>query len=261
MMNRLFCIGLLLIASSQATMPVFASESVLERHVSMGDTGSMARNSGTWRHTDLPLAFEENRGQTESAARFLARGRGYQIHLAPDVVGLVVGHAGRAGEEDDVHVVRLRFVGARSDALGEGIAPLASTTNYFVGSAAARPMTDAANYSRVQFDSVYPGISLVYYGNQRDLEYDMVVHPGADPNRVRLAIDGADRIQVDKAGNLQMALGSATVRLNRPFVYQLYGGKRRPIRAWFERRGGNEIAIRTAGYDRKHTLIIAPRTT
>jgi hypothetical protein len=261
MMSRLFCIGLLLIASSPATMPVFASESVLERDVSMGDTGSMAKNSGTWRHTDLPLAFEENRGQTESAAQFLAHGRGYQIHLAPEAVGIAVDDSSRGNSGRNVRLMRLRFLGARLDARAVGVKPTGYKTSYLVASGTAQQVTDVPSYSRIVFEEVYPGVSLAYYGTQRNLEYDVLVRAGSDPSVVRLAIDGADRIQLGPKGDLQLALGTGTIGLKRPVAYQEYAGRRHFVKARFERRGSHEVVIRTGQYNHRYALTIDPVLT
>ncbi len=84
-------------------------------------------------------------------------------------------------------------------------------------------------YRKVSFDAVYPGIDLVYYGNQRQLEYDFVVAPGADPGQIRLAVEGADQVAIDAAGNLVLSTPAGEIRQHKPVVYQEIDGERRPL--------------------------------
>ena len=77
------------------------------------------------------------------------------------------------------------------------------------------------SYAQVKYESVYPGVDLVYYGNQRQLEYDFVVAPGADPNQIKLSFAGADGMRVDAAsGDLVLKVGDDEVRFHKPAVYQ-----------------------------------------
>ena len=49
-------------------------------------------------------------------------------------------------------------------------------------------------------ENVYPGIDLVFYGTGREIEYDLVVHPGADPNRIRFSIKGQTSATLEDNG-------------------------------------------------------------
>jgi len=206
----------------------------------------------------LPLAFEENRGQAPEDTRFIARAGGYQVHVSSSAMAIALTEHGKHLQGDALPILRVRLVGAREDVEGAGVDRLASTTNYFLGSDAARQFTDVANYARVRFDEVYPGIGLVYYGNQSNLEYDIVLQPGADPTNVRLALDGANDIRVDQQGNLLLSVGSESLQLKIPVVYQEYEGKHHAIAAKFQILANHEIGIRTAKYDHHRTLTIDP---
>jgi hypothetical protein len=152
-------------------------------------------------------------------------------------------------------------MGANIHAQSAGAGLLPSRSNYFLDRDPSKSITDVPNYERVHFEEVYPSIGFDYYGRQGQLEYDLVVHPGGDPNAVRMAIYGADRLEVGTSGDLRLRVGTATAVLKRPVVYQEYDGQRHPVQAWFERGGPNEVAIRTGEYDRQHTLTIDPILT
>ena len=119
----------------------------------------------------LPLAFEPNQGQTDAQVKYLARGDGYALFLTGSGAVLKLGGA----------VVRMRLAGANAHARARGLDRLPGKSHYFTGNNPAQWRTNIAQYARVWFEEVYPGISLVYYGTQRQLEYDFVVAPGADP--------------------------------------------------------------------------------
>ena len=132
-----------------------------------------------------------------------------------------------------------------------------STSNYLVGNDPSKWRTSVPNYGRTRYQSVYPGIDLVYYGHDGNLEYDWIVSPSADPRRIRLRFDDADRVRVDKQGDLVIELGKTEYRHEKPVVYQEVGGKRTEISGtWLVR--GKEAGFRIGTYDRGQPLIIDP---
>ena len=103
---------------------------------------------------------------------------------------------------------------------------LPGKVNYFIGHDPAKWHTDVTTYAKVRYEEVYPGIDLVYYGNQGQLEYDFVVRPGADPARIRLKVAGARKMYVNEQGQLVVQTAGGAVRWNKPSVYQQAGGRR-----------------------------------
>ena len=140
----------------------------------------------------------------------------------------------RSNQNPAPGVLRMKLVGANEHAKVTGLGRLTGKSNYFVGNDPKKWRTNVANYSRVKYQDVYPGIDLVYYGNQGHLEYDFVVSPGADPRAIAFEIDGADRavresptrahrdahLRIDPAGDLVIATDDGDVRLHKPVVYQ-----------------------------------------
>ncbi len=102
------------------------------------------------------------------------------------------------------------------------------------------------------------GIDVVYYGNQRELEYDFVVAPGANPKVIKFRVEGAERIRLDESGSLLLALKEGEVRLNKPFIYQLAGnGSRNEIKGAYA-INGKEISFKVRGFDSDKPLVIDP---
>ena len=162
----------------------------------------------------------------------------------------------KAGQTEQ-HVVRMKLEGAATPRSFEGLEPAESTSNYLIGSDRAKWVTKAPNYRKIRASEVYEGIDLVYYGNGRQLEYDFVVKPGADPGCIRLAYDGADRLSTDEEGRLHISTGKETVVQHRPVVYQDYGGERRKVEASYKVRGA-KVEFLLARYDRQRELVIDP---
>ena len=194
-----------------------------------------------------PLAFEANRGQTDEHVKFLARGRGYTAFLtATEAVLRLDGGASRRA------TVRLRPVGAdRARIVGDDELP--GGAHYYRDTRVSAP-----TYRRVRYVEIYPGIDLVYYGRPRRLEYDFVVAPGADPGRIALAFDGAERVDVDEAGDLVAHTPVGDLRQPRPVVYQQTEGGRRDVDADYVLDADRRVRFRIGAYDASRPLVIDP---
>jgi hypothetical protein len=112
----------------------------------------------------------------------------------------------------------------------------------------------------VRYDGVYPGVDLVYYGNQQQLEYDLVVAPGADPTRIALDFQGVQALEVSAAGDLVLRTGHGELVQHKPVIYQTINGQRRDIVGSYEVQG-TQARFKLAGYDRSQPLIIDPTLT
>ena len=211
----------------------------------------------------LPLQFEPNVGQTDPRVRFLSHGRGYTLFLTDSQAvlsltgaraqypGSAVGGSGLPGDrqsrtENRGSKIEMRLVGAIRHPQSAGLDPLPGKVNYLTGRDPRKWRTNIPTYAKVRCRGVYPGIDLLYYGSQQQLEYDFVVAPGADPERIRLAFSGADGLSVDPAGDLVVRLAGGEVRFRKPHVYQQSGGRRTEIAsAWA--LGGEGFRVQGSG--------------
>ena len=223
---------------------------------------------------NLPLSFEANQGQTDSRVRFLSRGGGYSLFLTPNeaVLALQAGQTlkpeGKAnGRKPAMQswkfaaptVLRMQLVGSNAAPGMMGMDELPGKTNYFIGNSPANWRTNVPNYRKVAEHGVYPGIDLVYYGTQRQLEYDFVVAPGSDPHAIRLAFQGADHLRIDSQGNLIASIGCGEVSLHRPIAYQeTLDGAKQPVVARYLIRGRRNVAFQVGKHDAGRPLIIDP---
>jgi photosystem II stability/assembly factor-like uncharacterized protein len=212
----------------------------------------------------LPLQFEANHGQADARVRFMSRGDGYVMFLTPDEAVLALSRGGapkdsKGEQEEGYRVLRMRLAGANADPRVEGTEELSGKLNYFVGSNSSDWRTGVPLYGKVHYTGVYPGIDLVYYGNQRQLEYDFQVAPGADPRRIKIKFDGAERAKVDQEdGSLVLSVGDGEVRMKRPVIYQTADdGTRQEVEGGYK-VGGREVEFSVGAYDATRPLVIDP---
>ena len=210
----------------------------------------------------LPLSFEVNKGQIEQSIKFLSRGPGYDLFLTANEAVLTLRKPQRPDAADtkvlEGSVLRLKMIGANSAPQVEGRDELPGKVNYFTGSNPEKWLRNIPTYRKVYYKDVYPGIDVVYYGNQREFEYDFVVAPGANPKVIKFTVEGADKISLDKTGNLLLDLKHGEVRLKKPVIYQLTDeGNRREVKGNYLIKG-NEVRFKVQDFDSGKPLVIDP---
>jgi hypothetical protein len=231
-------------------------------HVRAGEIGEAASVSVARATAPrLPLHFEPNAGQTDAQVDFVSRGKGYALHLTRSEAVLSRGSS----------IVRMRFPGANPRPAISGLDQLSGRSNYFTGNDQGQWHTDVPHYGRVLYSDLYPGIDLVFYGNDGDLEYDFNVSPGSDPEVIRLAFEGAEDLTLDDSGNLVLALPNRTgggeiqadeLILRAPIVYQDHEDGRRYIEGEYKMSlgppTGRTVEFQIGNYDASLPLIIDP---
>jgi len=203
---------------------------------------------------NLPFRFEENRGQASKDAVFIARGPGYQLEVSRSASLLV-----RASSESNpASGLRTEFAGVnrRADLQPEGLMP--GTTNYFIGKSPKDWHANIPNYARLRAREIYPGIDLVLYGRDRNLEYDFVILAGADPRAIEFKTPGAKHAALSPDGDLVLTTGDGEVRWRRPVIYQESRSGRQPVNGGFHLAGRGRVRFWLGEYDHARPLVIDP---
>ena len=203
----------------------------------------------------VPLSFEPNQGQSDATVQFLSRGSGYALFLTPGQVVLNLERQ-QATSAASVDTLRMSLIVANPKANAVGLSPQPGVVSYFIGNDPKNWRSGIPTYGKVEYPQVYPGVDLVFYGNQRQLEYDFVVAPGADPSRIAWRIDGA-RASIDPEGNLALSAPNGPASFKKPVLYQMDGGKRTSVEGRFA-VAGNQVRFRLGRYDHSRALIIDP---
>ena len=176
-------------------------------------------------------------------------------------------------------VLRMELVGANRAPRTVGLEELAGKSNYFSGSDPKRWRAGIPTYAKVKYEGVYPGVDLVYYGKDRQLEYDFVIAPHADPKSIRLDFSGADNVTVDDRGDLVLETAGGQVRMRKPVIYQERQprqegqegqegqerqagqeshGERQEISGGYALDAGRQVSFELGDYDPARALVIDP---
>jgi Beta-propeller repeat len=226
-----------------------------------------------------PLVFEPNRGQAAPQVKWITRGPGYQLFFTGDGVTMMVQESAAGAPKSDrlsgpipaqqsrpetskqkYSTVRMKLDGSRPWNNVTGLEPTGGVSNYLSGKDRTAWRTDIPHYAKISAAGVYDGIDLVFYTNGADLEYDFVVRPGADPNQIRFAFEGTERMRVDdKTGDLVLTTaGGSELRQVRPKVYQQVGDRRIEAAGGYELLDRGRAAFTLAAYDQRRPLVIDP---
>ena len=212
----------------------------------------------------VPMSFEPNVGQTNSQVGFLSHGSGYTLFLnAGDaVLSLQPGQTGVSSVSQAVSqassVIQMKLVGANPAAAGTGLDQQASVSNYYLGNNSSQWHTNVPNFAQVQYQDVYNGVDLVYYGNQTQLEYDFRVAPGANPSSIQLSFTGTQGVSLDSAGNLVLHTAGGDVVEHAPVLYQQINGVRHAVTGSYAIEANGQVGFRIGSYDPTQELIIDP---
>jgi Abnormal spindle-like microcephaly-assoc'd, ASPM-SPD-2-Hydin/Beta-propeller repeat len=197
----------------------------------------------------LPLSFEP-----EGSGLFRARNGNYSVSVGATESYVIV----KSAQSAKANVLRWSFAGANQSASAKGVNPLAGVVNYYIGKDAANWKLGVPTFSQVRANGVYPGIDVLYYGDGRRLEFDLLVAPKADPSGIALRFSGADKVFVSPAGDLVAEVTGQQVHLAKPFAYQVKDGKKQLVRVGYVVDSANVARLELGAYDGNRELVIDP---
>src|SRR5665213_3409596 len=234
-----------------------------------GQTGLAARRAQPVENfAKLPLSFEANTGQADKSVKFFSLGSGYGLYLTGEGAVLALRKSGCAGGrtslslsvvacQHQIALMSMRLVGASSWAPA-GEEKLPGTANYFVSNNPAKWHSNVPTYAKVRYRGIYPGVDLGYYGNQRQLEYDLVVAPGGDPKSIRLRFTGVKGLRLSADGDLVLTVLGGVMAFHKPVVYQEVNGQRRAVVGGFALLTRETVGFQLESYDHERPLVIDP---
>jgi hypothetical protein len=243
------------------------SEALSASHVSASHSSanhSSASQPLPLKSLALPLVFEPNQGQTAPQVKYLAHGAGYGLFLTADETVLDLRRPAAKGQPSPASVIRMRLDGANSGARVSAVQPLPGKSSYYIGNDPSKWQHDIPQFGRVEYKGVYPGVDLVYYGNEGQLEYDFRVAPGAEPSQIALNFTGASA-HID-SGDLVLSTPNGDVHFHAPHIYQPAAGKsgssagrgEETIAGTFRQLADNKIGFSIGSYDHSRELVIDP---
>jgi hypothetical protein len=199
----------------------------------------------------LPLSFEPNRGQVAEQVAFLAHMPGYGLQLNSSEARFVTADATDAP-------LTMKLIGADPRAAGVGLDPLPGSANYFIGKDPRSWRTGIPTFARVEFRGIYPGVDIAYHGTRGQVEFDLIVAPGADPAAVTIAFESADGLEIGTDGDLVVRRGTLRLLQRKPEIFQIVRGRRRTVDGgWI--LAGDRVKFRVESWDRTLPLVIDPQ--
>lgn len=261
MRNRLFNVFLVAVVGLFLPVQLFPQQTLA---AVSGQVGAKA-DPRVENYLRLPMAFERQGGG--SAERFVASGPGYSVGVQGGKVAIGVIANPAVLRPDAVRdpqattarwrTLSLEFLGAKApQAMPRGELP--GKINRMHGKDSRKWELGLSTFERVAYPGLYPGIDVVYYGTQRQVEFDLVVKPGADPKSIRMKVGGASGLSLDDSGALSLATPEGGVKIALPKIYQEVAGKQKSIAGHFRLRGRDEVAFAVDSYDRTLPLVIDP---
>lgn len=207
----------------------------------------------------LPLSFEQNQGQADSTVEYLTHGQGYTLYLTAKGAMLSLRAPAKSNQDaGSVITPYLRLVGANLNSEVCGEQELPGKVNYLLGNDPKNWKTNLSTYAKVLYRDVYPGIDLVFYGNQGRLEFDFVVHPGANPNSIQLEDPLAQAQVLEPSGNIIYEYAGGRITLHRPVSYVSEGTQRQEVASNYVLERNGRISFGLKNYDPNKTLVIDP---
>jgi Fibronectin type III domain/Beta-propeller repeat len=230
------------------------------------------------------MAFEQNQGQTDGRVKYLARTNGYTLFLTANeavfslysnsesrhavINGRTAPQSGSNAQSAGINhnssnktsaaVMRMQFAAANSETKVSATDEVHGKSNYFIGNDPRKWRNDIPLFGRINYANVYPGVDVAFHGEQRQLEFDFVVAPGADPKPIAFHFAGAQRIKTDNSGNLHLFSSVGDIMLYKPIAYQLSKGARQAVDARFVLNANKIVSFELGNYDHARELVIDP---
>jgi hypothetical protein len=224
-----------------------------------GTTGSQTVQAQ--RFGSLPLYFIPNQGQAHEKARFYAQTPGYTLWMTSegfvfDSIRFDAGEERESGKERNI--TRLKFLQANADPV---IKPLQLTdyrVNYFIGEDKSKWVSNISASKAVLYENLYPGIDLKVYGKEKEIEYDWIAAPQAEPGIIMFTVQGDKDAVLDDSGNLVMHTRFGEIKHSKPHAYQIIDKEKITVTVNFRQIDENIFGFKVDSYDPNHPLIIDP---
>ncbi len=217
----------------------------------------------------LPLYFIKNNGQMDKKVKFYTRNGGHTIFFTEGGIYFSLIQTQKLQESSGdtetsktsavkSEILKLSFFNAKKESRITAGDLQKGVFNYFIGNDPAKWRTDIPTYGALVYEEIYKDIDIKFYGNNRRLEYDVIVKPGGDPKSVKLFYEGTKGLNVNTLGELEIALGNGTLTQKTPYLYQEIDGKKVPVKGAFKLIDRTSFGFEVASYDKKLPLIIDP---
>jgi hypothetical protein len=246
--------------------PVWLTGELAEKH------SESPSNETLQRFDSIPLHFEENRGQLDDRVSYVARGFGYQLMLTPEERIMLIYQSDsekasynpavpstpKMPEKPQAYAVRMHFEGSNENVILQSEGELGSKVNFLKGRDRENWIRNVSTFEKVRYTNLYDGIDVIYYGNQRQVQYDFIVQPGASFETIRMKFEGVETMEINSAGDLVLGLPDGDLIQRRPYIYQNVDGSPLQVEGKFHLIDEETVQFLVKDYDESLPLVIDP---
>src|ERR1700712_2791189 len=155
------------------------------------------------------------------------------------------------------HVYQVEFLNSSEQVEIQGDKALDTYNNYFIGNNPAKWQSSCKVFQAVVYKNIYPNIDLRYYTENNQLKYDIVVHPGGNPDNIVWKYNGADKLTI-KNNQITIHTSVGDVKEMIPRTYQFSKEGNKDIECTYQAGPDHTVRLHLKNYSSAATLIIDP---
>ena len=217
---------------------------------------------------DPVFLFKENKGQWNSRVNFKAdlsdgamfvEDQAITYHFV-DKSFIRENHTNKQSLLPDSvhgHVVKVKFKGSNKNPSIFKSRKASHYENYFIGNDTSKWASRVGIYNELLYKEIYPKIDFKLYEHETNMKYDFIVKPGGKTRDIQILYEGAENIYIEN-DNLYVKTSLVDIIENKPFAYQIIGGKKVKVPCFFKLRKKKVTFEFPDGYDKNYSLIIDP---
>lgn len=222
------------------------------------------------------LRFIQNKGQWNDGIDFQAQVPGGRVGVSAigfsvlllDMQQLEKQHMATHGainewdgqeshESVNGHYFQINLIGSNLKAKAEPETALQGYHNYFIGNDSCKWAANALAYSTIIYKNVYNGIDFRVSSVGKNLKYDFIIHPQADPSQIKIEYCGVNALELVKDDlEIKTAVGSLTEV--QPYSYVMNGKNKQTVPSEYLLNGNMASFSFPESYDECKTLVIDP---
>ncbi len=206
--------------------------------------------------------FTNNYGQIENhSVKFYIQDQGIWFlddGIVFEILGSLENQTSEICGQDLNPLIKLNFENSNL-VIPRGRELLPNRNNYFLGNDQTKWYTEVPNFKEIIYENIYDNIDVCYYFTSKGLKYDLIVHPGGDPNDIRLSYQGGKDLVIDPKGNIILQTKLWEIVDSELFIYQKNKTDKSRVDGEFKILAPMTYGFQLIGdYDKNEDLIIDP---
>lgn len=238
-------------------------------------TLSFAQNVATTKTSMNSEYFIENKGQWDEQALFMSKHGNVNFWITKDGVTYDyyvierdqefvkpdgspnMDHFGKTTKYYG-HVIITKFLNANKTIKIEQNDKKEGIYNYLLGNDPNKWITEVPLFGNITLKNIYDNIDISYFFKDHKIRYDFIVHPNADPTKIRIKFDGQTTLAITPQGDLLVGTTVGDVIHSKLYAYQRTGTSEQKIECRFKIEEGNIVSFEVGNYDKNKELVIDP---